>query len=349
MDRIPRDAVAAMKRIARTFSLVVLLLVPLAAAEEREDRTFEVGGLLFGDIYHVLSHHIEEGNGATGAVLRRGYLTFDADFGDRWSGRLRFEVNQSGEFETYDFEVDFKDLWAGLDVGRHRVLFGLSPTPTFDLIESIWGLRYLVRTPMDLQGVASRDTGVSAKGPLNASGSLSYRAMVGAGLEFGSESGDGRRLMGAISWKPSPPWTLDLYLDYERLSGPRDRTTLQLFAGYKSDMLRCGVQYSHQDREEDPVLELASAFVVRRLGKTTSLIGRVDRIMEPSPKGDNIAYLPFDPTARATFLIAGVEFRLTPHLRITPNTVFTTYDENDAGVTPESDFHLRVTFFVDFE
>ena len=54
--------------------------------------------------------------------------------------------------------------------GRHRVLFGLSPTPTLDLIESIWGFRYLARTPMDLQGVASRDT---VKGPLNAARTLS--------------------------------------------------------------------------------------------------------------------------------------------------------------------------------
>lgn len=314
-----------------------------------DEEKFRIGGLLFGDVYHVPSHHLDEGEGATGLVLRRGYLTFDADFSERWFGRLRFEVNQAGEFETYTFDVDFKDLYAGLDAGRHRLLFGLSPTPTFDLIESIWGLRYLARTPMDLQGVASRDTGISSKGPLNAAGTLSYRAMLGAGLEFGNESGDGRKWMGALAWTPSPQWSFDLYLDFEKLSGPTDRTTFQVFVGYKTEPLRWGFQYSNQDREEDPPLELASAFVVGKTGKKTSLIGRVDRIIEPSPAGDNISYLPFDPSAPATMFLAGLEFRVTRHLLITPNTVVITYDRNDEGVTPRTDVHLRVTFYLDFE
>ncbi len=50
-------------------------------------------------------------------------------------------------------------------LGRQHLLVGLSPTPTIDLIESIWGLRYLARTPMDLQGVASRGTGISREWP----------------------------------------------------------------------------------------------------------------------------------------------------------------------------------------
>jgi hypothetical protein len=120
---------------------------------------------------------------------------------------------------------------------------------------------------MDLQGVTSRDTGISAKGPLNAAGTLSYRAMVGAGLEFGHESGDGWKWMGALNWKPSPRWTFDLYADYERRPGPSDRRTVQIFAGYKTNTLRWGLQYSNQDRQDDPRLELASAFVVGRLGK----------------------------------------------------------------------------------
>jgi hypothetical protein len=101
--------------------------------------------------------------------------------------------------------------------------------------------------------------------------------------------------------------------------------------------------------QEDPPLELASAFVVGRVGKNTTLVGRVDRLMQPSPAGNNIAYLPFDPSAPATFFVGGVEFRLSPHLFITPNTVVTTYDRNDQGVRPRTDFYLRVTFFLNLE
>lgn len=71
--------------------------------------------------------------------------------------------------------------------------------------------------------------------------------------------------------------------------------------------------------------------------------------MQPSPKGNNISYIPFDPSAKATFFLGGVEFPLTPHLRMTPNTIVTTYDRNDEGVRPRTDFHLRLTFFFNFD
>lgn len=318
-------------------------------AQESEKQALRAGGLLFGDIYHLPSHHLDAGKGATGAVLRRGYLTLDAKFCERWFGRLRMEVNQSGEFQTYDFEADFKDVYVGLNVGRQKITFGLSPPPTFDLIESHWGLRYLVRTPMDLQGVASRDFGVAAKGPINNSESLEYRAMVGSGINIGTETDDGWRWMGALSWKPGPEWVFDLYLDYERLPGPADRSTFQLFSGYKTDRFRWGLQYSIQDRQDDPRLQLASSYAVGQIFTKISIIGRIDRIIEPSPKGNNISYLPFDPNSKATFFNAGIELLLTSYLLLTPNVVFTYYDENEQGIKPDSDLHLRLTLFLDLE
>ena len=57
-----------------------LFWIPVVSAQEEKDSVFRVGGLLFGDLYHVASFHTDEGEGATGLVLRRGYLTFDADF-----------------------------------------------------------------------------------------------------------------------------------------------------------------------------------------------------------------------------------------------------------------------------
>lgn len=338
-----------MPRPARIYCLALALcmLPPGAGAEGYPD--FRAGGLLFGDLYHVPSHHSEAGDGATGLVLRRGYLTFNADFSDDWFGRLRFEVNQSGEFETYSFEAKTKDLYLGRRFGRHKVLLGLSSTPTFDVIEAAWGLRYLARTPMDLQGVASRDTGLAVQGPINASGSLRYRFMYGAPVEFGGDSNDRERWMGALGWQPAEGWTIDLYADYEALDGPRDRSTRQLFLAYQGERLRWGLQYSNQDRQDDPPLELASAFFVRQVTEAVSLVGRVDRLLEPSPKGDGISYLPMDPSARATTMFAGVEFEVRPHLVLTPNVVCTRYDRNDQGVRPDTDLHLRLTLFIDFE
>jgi hypothetical protein len=335
--------------LSHMYVVAVLFFFSEGIAQDAEKRVLRAGGLLFGDMYYIPTHHLEDGQGAMGAVLRRGYLTFDTEFGKRWFGRLRFELNQSGEFETYDFEIDFKDLYLGLKAGRQKITFGLSPPPTFDLIESHWGLRYLVRTPMDLQGVASRDFGIAAKGPINKAETFVYRAMVGSGINFGTESDDGWHWAGALSWKPAPEWVFDVYLDYERLPGPGDRATFQLFTGYKTERLRWGLQYSNQDRQDDPRLQLASGYIIGQVIGKSSLIGRIDRIIEPSPKGNNISYIPFDPDSKATSFNAGWEFPLTNYLLLTPNVIFIHYDENDSGTRPENDLHLRLTLFLDLE
>jgi hypothetical protein len=329
--------------------LALLACCELAHADDGEESNFQLGGLLFGDLYTIPSHHTAEGDGAGGFVLRRGYLTANFALGETWHGRARIEVNQDGEFESYGFEADFKDLYLARKFGDHELVLGLSPSLTFDLIESVWGARYLMRTPLDLQGVSSRDTGVTLKGPISEDGSWSYRAMLGAGLEFGNESGDGRKFMGAVTWKPSDALYVDFYADYERLAGPADRTTYQVFAGHKTDISRWGIQYSYQDRQDDPRLELVSAFYVWSPRESLSFIGRIDRLLEPSPKGDDISYVPFDPSAMATMMLAGVEYRFSPIFRLTPNVIWTNYDVNADGVRPEDDLHLRLTFFLDLE
>ncbi len=341
-----------MKRAAvSAFCCLVAGLVgmPVASAEEEKGSIFSFGGLVFGDFYHVASFHTEAGEGATGLVVRRGYLTLDADFSENLFGRLQFEINQSGEFETYTYSIDFKDFFLEWTLGRQHLLVGLSPTPTIDLIERIWGLRYLVKTPMDLQGVASRNTGIAANGPLNSSGTLRYRAMVGAGLDFGNETSDGAKWMGALTWNPSPGWTIDLYADYEKLTGSTDVSTLQAFVSYEADTWRWGAQYSNEGLQKERPLELASTYAVGRVGAKTSLVGRVDRLFKPSPKGNKIPYLPFDPSAPATFFIAGVEFQVSPRFFITPNTVVIAYDRNEMGVRPKTDFYLRLTLFLNLE
>lgn len=329
--------------------LFCLTCAPLSRAEDGVPPSMDIGGLAFGDLYAIPSHHLPSGDGARGVVLRRGYLTFDFDFTEKLFGRLRFEINQSGAFETYTFSSKVKDLYLGGRSGRQTWVAGLAPTLTFDIIEAAWGLRYLARTPMDLQGVPSRDTGFSIKGPLNGSGSLKYRAMLGSGATFESDSNPHEKLMTALNWTPAPGWNLDFYADFEKRSNQKDRATVQAFLSRQTERLRWGVQYSNQGWQDEKPLELASAYAVGKLGQNSNWIGRIDHLFKPSPKGNGIAYLPYDPTARATMFIGGVEFMLSPHYRLTPNVVMTYYAKNDEGQRPATDLYLRLTLFIDFE
>jgi hypothetical protein len=335
--------------------LATILWAESSPAEESEtaespkelDR-FEFGALAFGDAYWVAANHQPEDEGIVSAWLRRAYLTFDSEFTQRFFGRLRFEINQAGDFDDFSFEIDFKDLYLQTAVGEHRIHVGLTPTPTFDVIEPFWGYRHVERTPMDIQGVASRDTGISAKGPLTADGSISYRVMYGTQLEFGADSNDAGEYMVAVAFNPDSHWLIDLYADFGDFGGTdEDRLTLQAFAGFQTDTYRLGLQYSNQDRGADPGIELASAFGVLDFSDTWSLLARVDRLFKPSPRGEDIAYLPFDPTAKATLLILGIEARPYRFFSVIPNIEYIRYDD-PPGIQPRpgDDLLVRLTFFL---
>ena len=102
-------------------------------------------------------------------------------------------------------------------------------------------------------------------------------------------------------------------------------------------------------RQDDPTLALASGFIVRPMSSKWDAIGRIDRIIEPSPKGDNISYIPFDPSAPATMFLGGFEYRASEHFAVIPNAIVTSYDRNDEGIRPNTDVQLRLTFFLNFE
>ena len=80
-----------------------------------------------------------------------------------------------------------------------------------------------------------------------------------------------------------------------------------------------------------------------------SVIARVDRMFDPNPDGGRILFIPFDDTAKSTFLLGGVDFaHPEASVHLIPNVEVVMYDENDAGTTPDTDVIGRVTFLWEF-
>jgi hypothetical protein len=162
--------------------------------------------------------------------------------------------------------------------------------------------------------------------------------MLGTIYELGRETGEGTRFMGAVSYgNPKKGWLIDLYGDFQKFPGPTDHTTGQISLHYSLAHGRVGGLYFYQDRQADPRLEVASAYGVADLFSKVSLVGRVDRLLVPSPRGNDIDYLPFDPSAKATLLIAGMEWRPCAYFSLTPNLETILYNRNLEGYKPKND------------
>jgi len=312
-----------------------------------------LSGLAFGDFYAMAANHDPTLEGANGFWARRVYLTVDSRFSEAFATRLRLEMNSPGDFTTPGkLEPFVKDLWVQWAGGRQQVFLGISGTPTWDLVESVWGYRNVEKTPLDLQKLGgSRDFGLAARGRLDRAGRVRYHAMVGNGADTKAETNEEKKAYLAVAVHPVEHLVLEVYADFEDCPGDNDRVTVQGFVAYDAPRARVGVQAARQHRElgggETLDLDLVSTFVVLNATSRVALLARFDRMLDPNPDGPSIAYLPLDAEAKSNLLLAAIDFTLHEHVHLIPNVEAVLYDSN-GPVAPDSDVMLRTTFSVTF-
>jgi hypothetical protein len=342
-----------MRHLLPLLILSTLLAAPAAAQEEPPPwfQSTKISALAFGDFYSILEHHDEDLEGRNGFLLRRIYLTFDQKLSPSLSGRLRFEANQAGDFASNTtLEPYVKDAWLRWRRSEARDFrFGIWQNASFDTIEDLWGYRAVEKTALDLQRwVPTRDFGVAMSGRF-ADPRFHYQAQIGNGSGTGTETNSGKKAAAVLGFAPSSGTIFELYGDTEE-RGSEDRTTLQAVAGYRGANYRFGAQYAQQQRRSpaaDLDLDLASVFAVWSVRENLNLIARVDRMFDPNPEGNRIAYLPFDPTAKSTLVIAGVDVKLHRNLGVVPNIQWISYGSGASG-TPDDDLFARITFYYSF-
>ena len=343
-----------MTPLARALLIFTFLLASSASAQDEPRPWFEstkISALAFGDFYWILENHDEDLEGRNGFLLRRIYLTFDHKLSPSLSARLRFEAGQAGDFaSSASLEPFVKDAWLRWRRDENMDFrFGIWQNASFDTVEDLWGYRAVEKTALDLQRlVPTRDFGVAMSGRF-ADPRFHYQAQVGNGSGTGTETNSGKKAAAVLGFAPSPATIFELYADTEE-RGSEDRTTLQAVAGYRGSGYRFGAQYAQQQRKSgasDLDLDLASVFAVWSVRENLNLIARVDRMFDPNPEGNRIAYLPFDPTAESSLVIAGVDVELHRNLGVVPNIEWITYGSGVNG-TPDDDLFARITFYYSF-
>lgn len=320
-------------------------------------------GYMMGDFYYNIDHHDSEIKDLDGFWFRRIYFTYDYTISSSFSSRLRLEMNNEGDYTSSKTMIPFvKDAYLAYKFGKQKAYFGISPTPTFNLIKKFWGYRSVEKTALDQQRMASsRDFGLTLKGQFDSEGILEYQIMIGNGSGNKQEIDKGKSFMASISYWPIQEIVLQVYGDYAERNGKADTYIGQIFLGYKSKLLHGGLQYSRQyfDFRDENVdcdypqfncrLSILSVFLAGNITEKIKLLGRVDRMFEPNPVGDEVDYTPFDTQSSFFIFIGGVDFQIMEDVSIIPNIQFVRYDANSDGITPANDIYGRLTFFWKFK
>ena len=341
---------------------LLLLFAATAAAQPEKPapppaaQPYKLSGLMFGDYYAFAQSHRPDWEGEHGFWLRRLYFTYDHTFTPKVSTRFRLEANSNGKRQGGALEPYVKDAYVRWNAfGRQALMLGIQPSLSFEFVESIWGLRHIEKTPLDLyRWDGSRDFGVTLTGPLNAKQTIKY------GVQFGNESGNGsetdefKGYRASLRYETNPGFSVEGVVGQFNRERGADRTLAQVFGAYRTARGRAGLQYSfHRRRAADGTtaadtdLDILSGFVVYDMQpRKSSVFLRVDRYADPCPDCAGIDYLPIDTRQRFTTTIAGAEFFVAPAVRISPNLEWVKYGTPPAGGDrPDDDRVFRLTFF----
>jgi hypothetical protein len=188
---------------------------------------------VFGDVYWVAADHDSSIVDMNGLWFRRINLTYDYKMDDAFSARIRLEAMTPGDFKTKDHMLTFvKDAWIKWTTGNQNVLLGLSPTPTWSLVEDMWGLRAIEKVPAELQRLASsRDMGIAGLGYFDGGKKFGYHAMVANGNAQIGETDAKKKAYLGLRYRPTEAWGIRIYGDYEDRIDSGDRRTIHGFAG----------------------------------------------------------------------------------------------------------------------
>ena len=223
-------------------------------------RPWRISGYMFGDYYYFAESHDEMWKEQQGLWFRRIYLTYDHRLSPRFATRLRLEMNSSGELTSSSLTPYVKDAYLSWTYhGRQEMVFGIQPTPTFEFIETVWGLRHIEKTPADLYRTdSSRDFGVSLAGPLNESRTFHYNLQFGNESSTHSEVDESKAVRVSARFETNPGFVAEGFFGFfDRPDGSGDRQMGQGFVGYVHKKGRAAFQYYRQVRRAASGIERA--------------------------------------------------------------------------------------------
>src|SRR3990170_722779 len=123
--------------MTKRLGIVLFILLFAGSAALAQENAFHFSGYMFGDYYYVAKNHREDIKGENGFWFRRIYFTVDKGLNESFDIRFRLEMNSPGDFTSSNKLTPFvKDAFVRWKKGNNQVLFGISPSPTWEFIES---------------------------------------------------------------------------------------------------------------------------------------------------------------------------------------------------------------------
>jgi hypothetical protein len=334
MPRGPRSSVV----VACTVLLAASLAVPVRGQAR-------LSGMVFADAQDALHGFSTPADSST-FRFRRVQFTLDQDLDSVFAVRLQFEADDNELTSKGKAGAFLKQAWLRWHhlASLGDLAMGLSPTPTWAVVESYWGYRSLEKTLLDVQGLgAVTDLGVALLKTPAPGHPLGWHLMLANGNGQKPENNASKKLMLSVPYRIGN-FVLEGMGDFEGDTGPRDKWTAQAFVGWQNGPDAAGVQLFRRVNAAtgiagaDVVPVGASVFGHRRLNERWRAVGRVDWF-DPDTERRNSGYCEW-------YGIAALDASPHPNVHFMPNVLVRSYSAKDSALpSRRADVTVRVTLY----
>ncbi len=363
--------------------LSMLLSTPTFGQDAPPAPKDKFSGYMFGDFFYNVARDPAFMTGGSlpnafttgekdyqGFQLRRIYFTYDNMISERFTARLRLEMDAGGSRDTkiVPFVKDAYLKWKKVIEGGDFI-FGIQPTTAFEIAEGSWGYRSLEKTQMDLRGIVpSRDFGVALRGKFDGSGTVNYWILVANGNGNKNQPKDKqRRYAATLHFKPSGNVQISVTGDYRTQMAIPDPAnanatlgrgvfTGAVFAGYDDpETFSIGAEAFMQSSANSFMPSTAtapkslmkmgvSAWASVVVAPDVKIVGRFD-LFDPNTDSDVLA----KGDAR-NLIIGAIAWKPDKNVTVMPNVEVETYESAPAPSTATFDASVtgRLTFYYSF-
>jgi len=298
-------------------NVIVFLLFGSAFAQTEQKNPFADGkpvGLMFSN-FHV---GLNKGASPTAFEVTRAYLGYEFQMNKNFSSKILIDIGSPDDVSQYSLLrrfAYFKDAYLQYAEGKLTVRFGIVPLQAFRLQEQVWGHRYIYKTVLDQNGLASSaDLGTYINFKASKVVEFDFTAMNGEG--FSSPQTDYTFKTGfGCTITPLKGLMIRFYGDLA--SKNSDQITLVNFLAYQIDKkLAAGFEYNlrYNDKYEmNHDREMFSAYFTYDFNEKFQVFGRYDKI------NSNIILSeprPWSIDQDGSSIIAGVQYCPIPKVKL---------------------------------
>ncbi len=336
---------------------IILIILVISTFSIAVNSVFadDIKGYILPEYYFIGSHHSGDNDnggieGQHGFWLRRIYFGYNTKISDKFSARVRLEMNSSA-FSESSIVPYIKNAHLKYKMSSSlSIIAGIIEPPSFNKIEKFWGYRFIEKTAPDFFKLASsRDFGIALDG--KSKGGLSYTLMYG---NYGSNKGEdntGKAFYGRLGYSNK-----SMYVEangHQAADGSKNITYLAGFLGLKGSWGRFGGGYYY--KKETPIegdskdTGIVSIHGTAKLSKM-EVFARYDHFLKEGLK-DPSGYLPVSSKGQlARFIIAGLMFKVHKMIKLSPNIKYVFYGDIDNGSKPSgSDLYFNLTAKISFK